>query len=325
MALEAILIKTPHTISFSNNPMPFFFALSPYGDAEKSNDIRLQLRVMLEKNYGSTVFEEIKNQTLLPNTEGAFSFDVRTLVDAYLQYYLPRTGQVEPVKTTGQVKKYKVQWSLLRNGISVGDTEESGELTVIKGGLAYDQWHSDEFFSKKVITDKQSLQFYPKGEKVFLDDAHFFFWLYNMPVGITYTQQVVVHVTHTGGSFDYTFGTTFNGGSTKAVYCLPAGWDQFPTALKTSLPAGEYVKSYWIDVQDTFSGDTLFKSGVYTIDYRNYYNSSTIIFRNSLGGLKTIRLRGQIDFEADYLQQQAQRVVPHPIIKILPCCHKCCR
>lgn len=308
MSLEAILIKKPYRISFSKNPMPFSFALYPYGNTEKDQDIRMQVRVMIETNFGSETYVEARSQTFFPNNEGGFDFDVRSTVDAFLQYYLPKLSISKMTQATGQFKRYKIIWTVIQNGL-VKSSEESDPLYAIKGGMAYDQWHSEEFLTKKVSVDKQPLHFFPKNQKVFLQDTMFFFWLWNLTdPDFSAEQQVVYHVTHTGGTYDVELPDVIEG-ATPNLFCVPAGWNQVP-GIADDLPDGETVISYWIEVLYPGVGTQWVRSGVYHVDQRNFYNSYQLLYRNSLGGLESVRLRGQVDFKADYSTQQAQRIAP---------------
>lgn len=304
MALEITLLKQPYEVSFTGNPMPFVFALSPYGSTERAQEIKLQVRILVEQAFGSNVFTEAYNQNFYPDGYGKFTMDVRTVVDPYLDYYQPRPGLKLPVDAANQRKRYKISYLLTQDGAIVTGPTTTGAFYAVKGGMAYEQWHPSEFFTQKIVAGKKPLHFAAAGEKVSLTQPLYFWWCY--PVDDLADQSVVFTFTlDDSTTVTYTLPGTINTGKW-GICCAPAGFAQIDTG--SLIPAGKLIVSYTVQVK---VGSTVIVSPVtYTVDHRAFYDVYHLLYRNSVGGLDAVRLRGQVDFEADYLLQNATRTVP---------------
>lgn len=304
MALSVTLIKTPYTVSFSGNPLPFVFILTPYGATEKAQDIRLQVMVYVEKGFGTNVFVQAYNQNYYPDGYGQFSLDLHTVIDPYLTWYTPKPGLKKIVEAAGQRARYKISYLLQQQGAAVGTSTDSDIFYAIKGGLAYEQWHPSEFFTEKVLTDLSPLSFAAAGEKVFLDQPLFLWYTYPYDAG-TYSQSVIfTFYLDNGTTVTYTLTSSLYF-SMWGVYCVPVGFAQIDTG--SIIPAGRTIVSYNVNVA---SGIISYAVANYVIDQRRWYNTFDILYRNSLGGIDSVRLRGQVDFEADYQLQNATRTTP---------------
>lgn len=302
--LSALIIKQPYEVSFSGNPMPYSFGITPYGATEKTQDIRLIIRIMVENTYNTGFFSEIKSQQFIPDESGQVSFDVSTLIDPYLEYQAPKPALSRPIQAIGQRKRYRVDYLIQKDGAIVGTVENSPVLNAVKGGMAYDQWHPSEFFTRLVLDDKQPLHFTAAGEKIFLDELRFLFWVY--PYADNAPQTIMFDVLLDDNSIvQYNMPKTISAGKW-GVCCAPI---QLSRVLPVDLiPADRTIVSYTVSVK--YGGTAIVAPVTYVIDHRNFYKPSRILYRNSLGGIDTITLRGQIDFEADYARQQVQRTVP---------------
>lgn len=303
MALEVLLLKQPYEISFAGNPMPYAFALTPYGILEQSQDISVNIRVLVEQVFGTGIFQDVYSQRFNPDNEGKIQFDVRTIIDPYLEYFMPRPTLQKPVQAVRQRKRYRIAYTLMKDGAALSLPVQSVILNAIKGGLSYEQWSPTDFFNQHILADKQPLQYAAKGEMVGFNEQRFFFWLY--PYTDTAEQKVKFEIYTTGNAVhEIELPTTINCGKW-GICCVPVGFNQMQ--LGSNLALGEVPIKYVVKV---LAGAVLVATATYTLEQRKFYKTTQLIYRNSIGGLETLRLRGQIDFEADYDRQQAQRTVP---------------
>lgn len=309
--------------------MPFAFAVFPYGQAEKSQDIRLTVKVLVEKTYASGAFTEVRAQTFYPDADGLISLDIHTILDPYLSYYLPKLNLAKAVLASGQRKRYKIACQLIKDGENAGVEAESAMLHVIKGGLAYEQWHPTEFFTKVIGQQRQPLRYNTPVQKVFADEIHFLFWLYNAQPEVlvledgsyvdegsgnsivinentTFPLRVIFTVyDNTGAQYAYTLPGPLTSDKW-SIGCAPVGFNQ--AGLQALVPLGNYAVSYTVEV--TSDAGQVIDPVTFVLDYRNFYRTCTLLYRNSVGGTETLTLRGQVDATADYDRQQAQRSVP---------------
>lgn len=304
MSLTITLLKKPYEISFSGNPIPFSFAIFPYGAVEKVQDIRLQVRVLVEQAFESDVFTEVRSQNFYPTTTGEVSLDLKSILDPYLSYYTPRPGLLKPLEAEEQRKRFKISWLLQQNGAIIGTVTESNIFYAIKGGMANDQWHPKEFFTTIIAGTKKPLLFPAKNEKVGMDETRFMYWVYPLA---DYAAQTILYTVYLsdGTTLTSTLSATVSGGKW-AVFCVAAGYRQ--AGLDLLLIPGQDAVKYSIQVN---AGATAVVSEYFfDLDHRNFYDTYQLLYRNSAGGLETLRLRGQVDFAADYDRDQAQKTVP---------------
>lgn len=304
MALEAYLIKKPYEVSLTGNPMPYTFALAPYGSVERNQDIRFIARVMVENVFGSNTFDEVKSQPFYPNEKGEISFDVKKIVHAYLDYYTPNPMLQRPVQAIQQRKRYRVDYILQKDGAIVGTVEQTPILYAVKGGMAYDQWHPKEFFTSHILNKKMPLQFSTE-RKIPFDELRYFFWIY--PHADMLPQTVMIDILlNDQTTLQHNLKETIFIGKW-GVCCVPAGFNQLK--LNNLLPPGATAISYTIQVKNS-AGISIVAPFTCQLEQRNAYNAPQLLYRNSLGGMESHTLRGQVDFEADYAKQNIQSATP---------------
>lgn len=297
----ATLIKQPHIVSFTGkgNPIPFTFALSPYGPTEREQDIRLQIRVLVEQVFNSNIFTEVKNQNFYPTADGLVSMEVQSILDPYLSFYTPRPLPTQPVLAAEQRKRFKISWLLSQNGAIIGTLGESQPFFAIKGGLAYEAWHPKDFFQKNIIEGQQPLHFPATGEKRHKLGYYYFFWIY--PFADNAIQTITTKAYMADGTV-LTKTATISG-SQWGVFCTSAR-----LALFTSIDKDDSPLKYSITVRVGLT--VIVKEFFFEIDNRVFYDPVYLVYRNSLGGLDTVRLTGQVELEAEYNRQTAVRSLP---------------
>ncbi|HYC27602.1 MAG TPA: Ig-like domain-containing protein [Chitinophagaceae bacterium] len=304
--MEIILLKQPYSVSFSGNPLAFSFAVTPYGDTERKQNIRLIVKVLVEKLSGSGLYDEVKSSVFFPDAEGMVSMDVKSLIEPYLHYYQPRPDLTIPLKTPQQQCRYKVSWLLEKDGVPVGDAAESNAYHCLKGGMALEEWHPSEYFTIVAAVDHQPLNFFAQ-DKIAVSDLRFLSWIY--PFADTEAQAVQVLIKGSDGTI-YTFenNTTVNG-EQWAVFCAPI-------KLSThALPVGVFPVEACFKVLT--ASHTVVQTAWKKIEQRNFYEQHTLLYRGSTGALETLYLRGQVDYEADYERTSVSRTLPPSAFKNL--------
>jgi hypothetical protein len=301
--MEINLLKKPYEVSLSGNPIPFIFALSPYGNAEHAQDIRLQITVLVEQSFGSGIFSIARQQNFYPTADGIFSMEVQTILDPYLEYYVPRPALQRPVQAISQRKRFKINYVLQQNGALVGSSTDSSIFYVVKSGLSYEQWHPSEFFSSVIVSQKKPLLFSAAGEKFSIDETKYLFWIYPYADNANQTVTYTVYLSD-GTTATKTSSTVFGG--KWSVFCTPSGFSQ--SGLDAIVPADKYPVKWSLKI--TAGAVVVVNEYFFNIDNRNFYNTYQLLYRNSIGGLESLRLTGQVDIAADYDRQLAQRTLP---------------
>lgn len=300
--MQVLLLKQPFTISLSGNPIPISLAVAPYTTGAALLDYRIQIRILIENIYGSGQFTEVKSGYFLPDVNGQLQIDIQSIIHPYLDYYTPHINLPQMVLATGQYKRYQFAFNLQLAGVAVAVETFSSILYAIKGGMAYDQWHPTDWFYSYLIGRTNFLGYTTGTEKTTPNAASFLFFL--APANDTYTLSAVI-IDDSGTSYTYTMPTTIVAPAW-AVVCLPSCYSLL--GLQSLLPVGSFAVKYTVIITGATAG--LVAQRLFKFDYRNFYNVSAVCYRNSLGGLETLFLRGQVDFEADYAIQAATQMVP---------------
>lgn len=298
--MNVLLLKSPYEVSLTGNPMPFVFQLTPYGDMQRKESYKLHISVLIETNYRSRVYVDCFTQIFYPDISGQIKIDVHSILEAYSEFYTPKLSLQKILRCENQSKRYKISYQLQYNDEFVTSLTTTNIFYAIKGGLPYEEWNPIYFFTKNILTDKQPLHYPPAGEKISPDQKIFFYWIY--PFDDLADQSVTYTFKLEDGTID-TFTPSATAKSLKwGITVVPSGISQ----INYTPPGGKLVVSYTIQV---FAGATAITAPyTYTIDYRTFYNDYRMLYRNSLGGLDPLRLRGQVDIEADYEYQKSSRI-----------------
>ena len=302
MSLELLNIKQPYEVSFTGNPIQYVFAITPYGDHEKNQITQLQVNVYIEQVSNSGNYLRVKSQVFYPSTEGLIEFDLRAYIEPYVSYTKIQPTLTNPINCESHSCRFKISYQLIQNGTVVTDLKESDVKMAVKGGLPYEQWHPSEFFSEVISTQKMALNYETDGEYVGKDDTRFLYWVY--PFNDFLEQTVVVVVNMADGTFNNHVYTTSLTTKKWGVCCMPVGY--FRMNLYSLRIGAKDIVSYTFAVIN--ADDITIVSKTYYLDYRTFYRSEQLLYRNSVGAIETLRLRGQIDYEADYTRQNAIRI-----------------
>ena len=241
--MEILLLKQPYEVSFTGNPMPFVFSVAPYSSTERAMDIRLSVRVQIEKTYNSGNFADIRSQSFYPDTNGLITVDVSNIIHPYLSFYTPNLNLSIPVECIGQRLRYKIIYLLYVANTSSGTSTESSILNAVKGGLAYQEWHPTEFFTQYIATNKKPLNFLAAGEKFGLEEYKWLFWT-NFINSIA-AQTVEIAITYDDLSTQLIVLPQFITVAKWGICCAPIGIKQ----VLDSIPADKFIVSYTVCVK----------------------------------------------------------------------------
>lgn len=223
---------------------------------------------------------------LSPDSTGAIAIDIRRVIDSLLLFTVPsQTLAVEDL-----VNQYATCYIELHEITTADPTDAdyktSSTSTVIKGGLAYEIWDRNNYFSSYTNAQKCFLTWYPTGRSMAPWQYH---WL-------TYLHQANTSlVASVEASINYTDGTSANvslfafpGGiaTTNKIYRFPVGAEQ--TALDAAYPAKK-IFNYTIRVLD---GATVLAVYLFKLDYTYDYERVLLHYFGSLGGFDSLRLKG---------------------------------
>lgn len=315
--MELQLIKQPHSISFTGSPMPFSFAVSPYAAGDTEQDIRVQVALLIEKNFNSNLFTEEYVEEFYPTDKGIVNVELQSVIDPFLNWFIPDINQSHYEIASGQYCRYKLQYKLIKNNYLIGSVAATDPFFAVKGGMSYAMFNPVQYFST-MNSDQFFLGVNHTAAKIFTDDYQFLYFLVQTEnVSLLYTNEFKLYITVTGNDGN-TYQKTINLSDDitsplkiGTIIAFPAGYNQ--NNMAALLPSGVLPVSYTVIIKQTlgYSGgsDVIIRAQAnYIIDHRTFYNTHQLFYFNSAGGLNTLRLRGQIDYEAEYAKQDAERI-----------------
>ena len=302
--MELLLIKQPYPLSFSGNPVHFSFAVTPYRTSEMALDIKIIVRVEVEDDPDALVFITAKEAALYPAKDGTATINIQTILKSFLSQYIPPPSQSIPSEARGQVKRYKISYHLLNNNVVVSNSVQVTDIYhIIKGGISYQQWHPKKYYTQ-LLTEKNFLRYPVDQEKVFRDEKKYLSWIY------PYDDGLLQYIHYTIGLSDGTVTAEAAmsvgiSGNQWQENITPAGFNQL--GLNAVVPPGS--TAVWYSLRVINENDVVIcNPQKFYLDYRQFYDTKDLLFVNSLSAIETIRLRGQIDANAEYERIKAQKV-----------------
>lgn len=294
MAIQ--VTKRPYSISFSGNPIHYELTSAlAASEPEIYFEIRLQF-----KHLATDAWQVI---TVLPYTpiNGVAQINVQDLLHAQLGYAVPTLPvdekTVQPVSDPTGWFYLEFREITAQNPSPSWDATEVGFIrAVIKGGVNYFYWQGNNFWvnyfeqTKPFLTWQKNGRLAAPGERIYL------LW-FNRWVASTATVVERVRVTYTDGTTS-TFTIPFPAGGDNTCFYLPAGSTQLSLG---AINAAKTIHYWEIQVVDTGGGGTAYSEIFrYYQDNRNDDNGKTLLYRNSLGGLDSVRVRGVIESHLEY-------------------------
>ncbi len=180
------------------------------------------------------------------------------------------------------------------------NTDVGNARYVIKGGISHDRAQGGNYFSTYFQDYKPYLTWQLSGRLCGLMERMYLFML--MPRPANGTVNVHVTVVYTDGSQDNSLSLQLPAGAGKySVYAIPSGAQQLNIS---NIQPDKRLYFYEIYVED--ASGVLANPFRYVIDYRNSYNKEYFNFTNSLGGMDSIRILGEIEPSVDRETESAQ-------------------
>lgn len=281
--------RRPYNINFAGNPVVYTL----YDvDAVDNNDITFEVRIMFSRYQEGAAPAEIAIIPLTPY-QGTAKVDIAELLNCQLEYYVPdvyaNTAQHSGLQTGSFYIHYRSVTIDATNPAWV-TSEENSPLNVVKGGISTYAWRNNNFFTTYYPTAKPFLTWQQRGRQAGLNEPLYLAWLNTQYDGSATLLLVNLTVTFT----DNTIATRkYDIAELKQwhIYYLLAG------AFQMQLQVLGVDKTIWYwDVYITDNDGTVITEKYrYQLDGRNDYNDKCLLYRNSLGGLDTLRMRGVIE------------------------------
>ena len=286
--MATLIMERPYGINWSKNLVRYVLQTDTPLDTE---GLQVEMQLMY-KGAGDSVFYPLFEQPAYPDADGIITFYPAAILDAKLSFQLPDLDLITPQVLTGQVGQFYLHFreiSALTPNPDWVTTEVANQLKVIKGGLSYERWQGPNYFVNYYAANRTFLTWQLSGRLAALTERMYLYFL--MPRAANGTVRMKVRIRYTDDTENNTLQANFPVAPGQYdIAALNVG------ATELNLPAIVPEKQIWwfeISVED--NGGVLALAFRYYIDYRHTYNTTQFNFINSLGGMDSVRVLGEIE------------------------------
>lgn len=292
--------------NLAGNPMPVSWYIHPWYPAAVNRNISGIVSIAVgDDNAGS--FTEMKTLRLLPNQDGQLYIDVNTIVNAYLDYFVPPAALDKQVRAAGQCRPFKIKCVLMEGTVQADSKEHI--IWAIKGGAGLEYFTPK--YIDKLLAEKKPLMSLAEQENVTVND---YGYLYYAIAGADKEVTAHFNLTYSLNNVYSSIAADIDGavitGSELNVIIAPTGYKQLK--LQDFLPPGAIAVSYAISVTSRPGGGGDVTEEIapitYAVDHRPWYDSKQLIYRSGLGGLGSIRTKGSLQAETETDSRNATRM-----------------
>lgn len=279
--------ERPYEISWSKNQIRYVLQTDT---ALATEGLAIELRLYF-KVFNGIVFEQVYSQPAYADANGIVEFYPQAILDAMLEYKLPTVILNTLERMDSQAGLFYLEYREVTTAVPdpAWISDQATTLYVLKGGLSTQRWQGGNYFVTYFQTYKPFLTWRISGGLCGLQERMYLYFL--MPRAANGTVSVKVKVVYTDQAEDNSLSLQFPDVPAKyAMYAIPAGVAQLD--LQSLTPA-KRIYYYEISVED--AGGVLATAFRYLPDYRNSYNKTQFNFINSLGGMDSVRVLGEIE------------------------------
>lgn len=308
MAIE--IRKRPFYYCFSGNPV--HYELYSAQAAAFPGVIIFEVIVRFETIGG--VIKETEAFEYTP-VNGFAEVNIQAILEGFLTTDLPQLagGDLVIWQALNQTGFFYIKYREITPANadpSWDESEADYKSFVIKGGLSRFKYQGNNFFANYFEADipnvpRPFLTWQQSGRLASLQERMYLAYLLIDEIGVAANLKVKGKVTYTDGTFAEQQITLSN--VKNRISFLPAG------AAQWGFSQAKQIWFWEITVQDITAPlqNVLSHSFRFYADNRNDYNDVTLHYRNSLGGLDSVRIRGMIEHNLEYDYQEVQKVQRH--------------
>lgn len=301
--MSIVVQKRPSPITWSQNPCNYrLYSSVAAGDAT----VYFEVRVMFRFIAGG--FTELVRFNYYP-VAGVADIDVAAVVDSALRFDLPDlpTPASTPYTGSGQTGYFYLSFREITSSPAgaFDDTENDFEILVVKGGLSYEAWRGNAFWSTYANTAAPtSFPFFTwqKSNRLAqLTERMYLAWLNYTDVAAANLVGRIV-ITYTDGTTSANIDTVLTGAVKHRVTYFPCGAAQHDLE---AVDATKIIYKWTVRIFETVGNTAVSAAFVYFADNRKDYNDAMLNYRNSLGGLDSVAVRGVIENNLEYESENA--------------------
>lgn len=279
----------PYEINWSKNLIRYVLQTNT---PLNTSGLKIEVRLMF-KSLTDDLPRMLFTQPLTPDKNGVAYFHVDSILDPLLEHELPSLDSIAPQVIRRQSGQFFIHFREVTEVIPNPAWDESeaasGGQMVIKGGLSYQRWQGPNWFTGYFQTTRPFMTWQESGRLAALDERMFLYFL--MPRAAAGQVSMDVKVVYTDRSEDNSVQAVLPGAPTKySLFALTTG------ATELALPELTPGKSIWYyEISVTDEDGMLAAPFRYFIDYTQTYNKNRFNYVNSLGGVDSIRVLGEVE------------------------------
>lgn len=242
---------------------------------------------------------------------GTAKVDIESILDGLLEYELPYINNlISPYLASKATGHFYIMFREITTADPDPDwveTEDAHQLLVVKGGISFEQWRGDNYWTNKFDPQKPFLTWQKSGGLHSLSEKMWLSWLNLTDIYPGYIRCKRT-IRYTDGSEDTAYFD--NPVNKNQISYFPSGADQLQIQL-----VNPDKNIYWWELQimntEVNPYEPVSELFRFYVDNRPDDNATTLHYRNSLGGLDPVRIRGVIDYTAQREFSQTERIVLH--------------
>jgi hypothetical protein len=301
MAIQ--ITKRPYSKCFSGNPIHYeLYSMLAANDTSIFFEVRVMFKGVGDANYTSIV-----DLPFYP-TEGYAAIDIKDILHSELNYgvtpfFTDEKTFWESTKQTGYFYLQYREITTSNPNPSWDDSEKDFAPFVVKGGFNFFFYRGNNYWVNYYPVQKPFLTWQKSKRLAAIWERMYLAWLNDYATSANL--RVTAKIYYTDGSVSAL--QTISGIMTKGyVYYMPAGAFQWGLANVDPTKVIYFWTIQVMDYSDVANPVAISELFTYKLDNRNDYNQTILHYRNSLGGLDSVRIRGVIeeDLNYDYSQQE---------------------
>ncbi|MGN6293758.1 MAG: hypothetical protein ACTHMV_13525 [Chitinophagaceae bacterium] len=235
----------------------------------------------------------VTTQTLYPNPDGRIEFYLEDFLNSQLDWQLPalflEAGPSSISAVTSQIKRYSIRYrQITKTNLSPAWASDFDNLRlVLKGGVAKEKFDRNNYFINHLYVKKGFLTWQPDDELIGISEVRCLTYFHHdveLP-----ELRARIRIVYTDGT-DFVDFKDFPLAPQSLLFHIPCSLKDF------AVDDSKHVWFYEVSVVDP---DEVEFAKVYRlfVDYNQYYQQFSFIYSNSLGGIDTVRIRGDYDVE----------------------------
>lgn len=300
---------TAKTIVFDTSR--FFFSRNPVVlDLQAVNlsgkpHLRFLCEVWVEEVYLSGTFTNIAGVLTQPaDAFGRTTFDVSTLLDAYVQPDFPAYGESGVHLASKAFKRFYLQHSEAWDGSPVATYIQRDTHYLVFGGLDFFEYASQGYFTVYRPTMHPFLTWEPGQKEVFADQPEYLY--YHHDSDATGNFSIRVTFTSSAGVVSTALLENFTGVARFAVFRAGVGLPQLRAKLGPVVPADlvAWEVAAVNDANVAVTETRYFQLSDELPIARRYF-----LYANSIGGVNTLATQGKAKTEMDFTNVLVQRTL----------------